>query len=59
MWAPKVEQGEALRRELTYFVDCVSSGQEPFNDGRSGLRVVKMLEAASESLEKRGSLVYL
>ena len=59
MWAPKVEQGEALRRELTYFVDCVSIGQEPFNDGRSGLRVVKMLEAASESLEKRGSLVYL
>ena len=59
MWAPKVEQGEALRRELTYFVDCVSSGQEPFNDGRSGLRVVKMLEAASESLEKTGSLVYL
>src|ERR1039458_465228 len=59
MWAPKVEQGEALRRELTYFVDCVSSGQEPFNDGRSGLRVVKMLEAASESLEKRGSLVSL
>ena len=59
MWAPKVEQGEALRRELTYFVDCVSSGHEPFNDGRSGLRVVKMLEAASESLEKRGSLVDL
>jgi predicted dehydrogenase len=59
MWAPHVEQGEALRRELNYFVDCVSSGQEPFNDGCSGLRVVKMLEAASESLEKRGSLVYL
>jgi predicted dehydrogenase len=59
MWAPKVEQGEALRRELNYFVDCISSGQDPFNDGCSGLRVVKMLEAASESLEKRGSLVYL
>jgi predicted dehydrogenase len=59
MWAPKVEQGEALRRELTYFVECISSGQDPFNDGRSGLRVVRMLEAASESLEKRGSLVYL
>jgi predicted dehydrogenase len=59
MWAPQVEQGEALRRELSYFVDCISSGQDPFNDGCSGLRVVKMLEAASESLEKRGSLVYL
>ncbi len=59
MWAPKVEQGEALRRELTYFVDCIESGEEPFNDGRSGLRVVRMLEAASESLQTRGSLVYL
>jgi NDP-sugar pyrophosphorylase family protein len=38
-------------RELSYFVDCISSGKDPFNDGRSGLRVVKMLEAASESLE--------
>jgi len=59
MWAPQVEQGEALRGELAYFVDCISNGREPFNDGRSGLRVVKMLEAATESLKTRGSLVYL
>jgi predicted dehydrogenase len=59
MWAPQLEQVEALRKELTYFVDCVSSGQEPINDGHAGLRVVKMLEAASESLHKRGTLVYL
>lgn len=59
MWAPQLEQVEALRRELTYFVDCVSNGKEPLNDGCAGLRVVKMLEAASESLSKKGSLVYL
>lgn len=59
MWAPQLESGEALRRELAYFVECVANGKTPFNDGRSGLRVVKMLEAASESLSKRGSLVYL
>ena len=59
MWAPQLEQVEALRQELSYFVDCVSTGQDPFNDGCAGLRVVKMLEAASESLNKRGSLVYL
>jgi predicted dehydrogenase len=59
MWAPQVEQGEALRRELSYFVDCVSEGKVPFNDGCSGLRVVKMLEAATESLKMRGALVYL
>jgi predicted dehydrogenase len=59
MWSPQLEQVEALHKELTYFVECISSGQEPFNDGHAGLRVVKMLEAATESLSKRGSLVYL
>ncbi len=59
MWSPQLEQVEALRQELTYFVDCISSGQEPFNDGCAGLRVVRMLEAASESLGKKGALVYL
>jgi predicted dehydrogenase len=59
MWAPQIEQVEALRQELSYFVECVQSGQEPFNDGLAGLRVVKMLEAASESLKQRGALVRL
>jgi len=59
MWVPQLEQGEALHTELSYFVDCISSGQVPINDGCAGLRVVKMLEAASESLSKRGALVYL
>lgn len=59
MWAPHLAPIEALRQELSYFVDCISTGQDPFNDGRAGLRVVKMLEAATESMSKRGSLVYL
>jgi predicted dehydrogenase len=59
MWAPQLEQVEALNREMSYFVDCISTGQTPFNDGCAGLRVVKMLEAASESLSKKGSIVYL
>lgn len=59
MWSPQLEQVEALRQELSYFVECVSNGKEPFNDGCAGLRVVQMLEAASESLSKKGALVYL
>ena len=59
MWAPQVEQVEALTRELAYFVDCIVTDQTPFNDGHAGLRVVKMLEAANESMHKRGQLVYL
>jgi predicted dehydrogenase len=59
MWSPQLEQVEALHHELAYFVECISSGEQPFNDGCAGLRVVKMLEASSESLSKRGALVYL
>ena len=59
MWAPQLEQVEALRQEMSYFVDCISTGKEPFNNGCAGLRVVQMLEAASESLSKKGALVYL
>jgi len=59
MWAPQVEQVEALRQELAYFIDCISQDVAPFNDGKAGLRVVKMLEAATESLRNRGALVHL
>ena len=59
MLAPQLEQVEALQLELKYFVDCITNGETPFNDGRAGLRVVKMLEAASESLKLRGALVKL
>ena len=59
MWAPKIEQGEALHRELKYFVDCIGNDKTPMNDGHAGLRVVRMLEAANESLRNRGAIVCL
>jgi predicted dehydrogenase len=59
MWAPQVEQVEALKLELGYFVECIRKNEAPFNDGRAGLKVVRMLEAASKSLAKRGELVYV
>jgi len=59
MWAPQVEQVEALKHELAYFVDCISGNHTPFNDGPAGLRVVKLLEAANQSVRKRGALIYV
>lgn len=59
MWAPQLERVEALRAELSYFVHCINQNETPFNDGMAGYRVVKMLEAATESMHKRGALVYL
>jgi len=57
MWAPKVEQTEALTAEAQYFVECVEKNQRPFNDGLAGLRVVEILEAADVSLSRRGEPV--
>lgn len=57
MWAPRVEQTEALKAECAYFIDCINKGATPFNDGQAGLKVVKMLEAANESIRDRGRLV--
>lgn len=59
MWAPKVEQVEALRCELAEFIDCVLHNKTPFNDGAAGLRVVKMLEAAEQSVRNRGAIIPL
>jgi predicted dehydrogenase len=59
MWAPQIEQREALHAELSYFADCILNNITPFNDGHAGLRVVRMLEAADCSIRKRGELVRL
>jgi len=59
VWAPKVEQTEALKVELEYFGDCVLHDRTPFNDGIAGLRVVKLLEAADQSLKERGRIIYV
>ena len=59
MWAPQVEQVEALKIELQSFLDCITNNKPIVNDGRAGLQVVRMLAAASNSVAKKGELVYL
>jgi predicted dehydrogenase len=59
VWAPKVDATEALTRELGYFLDCILKGATPSNDGQAGLRIVRLLEAAEQSLKERGRIVLL
>jgi len=59
MYAPRVEPVEALKLETQYFVRCIEKNETPINDGHAGLRVVKMLEACSESLKNNGQQVKL
>jgi predicted dehydrogenase len=58
MWAPKVEELEALQLETRYFLDCIKDGRKPFNDGQAGLRVVRILEAAEQSLKQHKEIAY-
>jgi predicted dehydrogenase len=58
MWSPKIEATEALKAELAYFVQCIHDGESPINDGLAGLRIVRMLEAAEDSLKRKGEAVY-
>ncbi|HRR56887.1 MAG TPA: Gfo/Idh/MocA family oxidoreductase [Acidobacteriota bacterium] len=59
MVAPRVEPVEALQLETRYFLDCIRENKKPRNGGEAGLRIVRMLEAAEESLKHRGKLVEL
>ncbi len=59
VWAPRVEQTEALKVELGYFLDCIVNDRTPMNDGAAGLRVVQLLEAADQSLKEKGKLIPL
>lgn len=54
MWAPRLDNVEALAVETAHFVECVTTGGTPLSDGRAGLRVVKILEAAHQSMEANG-----
>jgi predicted dehydrogenase len=59
MWAPKLAVTEALRVEGEQFVNCVRDSKKSLTDGRLGLRVVQLIEAASESMRNKGKTVYL
>jgi predicted dehydrogenase len=59
MWSPQIENTEALKLELGYFNECILNDKTPINDGCAGLRIVKVLQAADESLRNRGAQVAL
>jgi predicted dehydrogenase len=59
MWAPQLDATEALGVELRQFVDCIEQNGTPIADGHAGLRVVRILEAATQSLAQRGRVIDL
>ena len=53
--APRVQMSEPLANECAHFLECVATGQTPLTDGRNGIEVVSVLEAAQRSLENNGA----
>jgi predicted dehydrogenase len=57
MYSPYLKQYEPLKMECQHFVDCIRSGVRSESSGYDGLKVVQILEAATESLKQRGNNV--
>jgi len=54
IYSPRLDDYEPLKVQSEHFLDCIDNGLTPRSDGYSGLRVVSILEAASESLKRDG-----
>jgi predicted dehydrogenase len=59
MWAPQLSLMEGLRVEAQHLVNCIRTGQPPLSNGLAGLRVLRILEAATQSLAQGGRPVEL
>ena len=59
MHAPRLEQTEALNLVAREFMSAIAEKRAPLSDGESGLRVVRVLEAAQQSLARGNAFVTL
>jgi predicted dehydrogenase len=59
VWVPNLDGTEALRHVCSEFLDAITEKRPPLTDGAAGLRVVRLLEAAQESISEGGRLVKL
>lgn len=59
MYAPNIDNTEALKIMVDHLADCLLNKKTPITDGESGLRVVRILEAAEKSMKKGGIKISL
>lgn len=59
MWAPRLETTEALAAAARDFLGSIETGRDPVTSGAVGLRVVRILEAATRSMAQHGELLEL
>lgn len=57
MYAPRIDQREALSLVVKEFADCIQDNRPALTDGEAGLRVLRVLEAAARSIKANGANV--
>ncbi len=57
VYIPRIKMVEPLKTECEHFIDCIQTRRTPRSDGLNGLMVVRILEAAQTSLDRRGEPV--
>jgi predicted dehydrogenase len=59
MWAPKIAATEALSIGSAHFIECIEQNKVPETNGRLGVRVVELIEAATASMRGKGETVHI
>jgi len=59
MLAPQINLTEALKGVANEFINSIKQNRRPLTDGESGMRVVRILEAANKSIRMNGQVVEL
>lgn len=57
--AEPIESAEPLRLQCLEFLECIQTRKAPLTDGESGLRVLRVLDAAERSLASSGKPISL
>jgi predicted dehydrogenase len=59
IYTPFIKQEEPLKVECQHFLESIIQGKVPLSDGKQGLALVRILEAASQSLARKGAEIRL
>ena len=59
LWSPNLPATEALSVEARHFAACIAGEEKPLTGGQAGLEIVRILEAANQSIRNRGAPVSL
>lgn len=54
-----LQMEEPLRAECKHFLECIKNNQTPKTDGYEGLKVLQILQASQESLNRNGATIWL